>query len=64
MVRQVHLIALVGALLLAGAMVGCGGATGNVDEREGERGERDAAAATDEETTAPEGGAAGTHRSY
>ena len=57
MVRQVHLIALLGALLLAGAMVGCGGATGNVDERESERGavEQGADATTDKETTSPEG---------
>jgi streptogramin lyase len=56
-VRQVHLIALLGALLLAGAMVGCGGATGNVDEREDEQGavEQGADATNDEETASPEG---------
>jgi YVTN family beta-propeller protein len=50
------LIALAGAFLTAGAVVGCGGATGNVDEREGERGalEQGADATTDEKTTTPE----------
>jgi hypothetical protein len=48
------LTAILGALLLAGAMVGCGGVVGegNPDGRGGERG----SAATDGETTAPEGG--------
>jgi DNA-binding beta-propeller fold protein YncE len=46
--------AIAGALLLAGAMVGCGSGVGeeNADGRGGERG----SAATDGETTAPEGG--------
>ena len=49
------LVAILGALLLAGAMVGCGGGVGeeNADGRGGERG---SAATTDESTTAPEGG--------
>jgi hypothetical protein len=50
-------MAIAGAFLTAGAVVGCGGATGNVEEREGERGaaEQGADATTDEETTSPEG---------
>jgi DNA-binding beta-propeller fold protein YncE len=57
-VRQGHLIeirvliAVVEAFLIAVVVVGCGGSgPGNIDGRDGERG----AAATNEETTAPEG---------
>ncbi len=45
------LMAVAGALLLAGSMVGCGVGEGNADGRDGERG---SAAATDKETTVPE----------
>ena len=49
------LVAIAGVLLLAGALVGCGGDVGeeNADGRGGERG---SAPATDEATTAPGGG--------
>jgi hypothetical protein len=50
-IRQSHLIAVVGAFLIAVVMVGCGSGPGSIDERGGERG----AAATNEETTAPKG---------
>jgi len=51
-VRQGHLIAVVGVFLIAVVVVGCGGGgPGNIDGRDGERG----AAATNKETTAPEG---------
>lgn len=58
MIRQSHLIAVVGAFLIAGVVVGCGSGPGYIDERDGERG----ADATNEETTAPKGdrSAAGT----
>ena len=58
MVRQAHLIALVGTLLIAVVVVGCGGgAPGKADGRNDERGDggRGTAATTNEETTAPEG---------
>ena len=52
MVRQVHLIAVVSTFLLAVLVVGCAaGDPGNNDGRGGKR----SAAATKEETTAPEG---------
>src|SRR5215218_5424068 len=51
-IRQSHLIAVVGAFLISVAMVGCGSGPGNnIDERDGQR----RAAATNEETTAPKG---------
>src|SRR5918994_7628121 len=51
MIRQGHLIAVVGAFLIAVVVVGCASGPGNnIDERGGEEG----AAATDEETIAPE----------
>jgi hypothetical protein len=49
-VRQGHLIAVVAIFLIAVAVVGCGGGTGDIDKSGGERG-----TATNEETTAPEG---------
>jgi streptogramin lyase len=57
-VRQAHLIPVVGAFLIAVVVVGCGSGPGNIDERDGEGG----SAATNEETTAPkgDGSAAGT----
>jgi hypothetical protein len=57
-IRQTHLIAVVGACLIAGVVVGCGSGPGYIDERDGEGG----AAATNEENTAREGdrSAAGT----
>src|SRR5215217_4751496 len=57
-VRQSHLIAVVGAFLIAVVVVGCASGPGYIDERGGEEG----AAATNEETTAPKGdrSAAGT----
>ena len=52
MVRQGHPLAVVGIFLISIVVVGCGvGGTGNNDGRGGKRG----AAATKEETTAPEG---------
>ena len=59
MIRQTHLIAVVGAFLIAGVVVvGCGSGPGYIDER----GDEEGAVATNEETTAPEGdrSAAGT----
>jgi hypothetical protein len=50
-IRQTHLIAVVGAFLIAVVMVGCGSGPGYIDELGGEEG----AAATNAETTAPEG---------
>ena len=47
--RTSHICA--GAFLIAVLVVGCGGGPGNIDGRGGQRG----AAATNEETTAPEG---------
>jgi hypothetical protein len=57
-IRQSHLIAVVGAFLIAVVVVGCASGPGYIDERGGEGG----AAATNEETTAPKGdrSAAGT----
>jgi len=51
-VRRTHFIAVVGVLLIACVVVGCGGSggTGNIDRHDDERG----AAVTKEETTAPE----------
>jgi hypothetical protein len=51
LVRRAHLIAVVGAFLIAVVVVGCGSGPGYIDERDGQRG----AAATNEETTAPKG---------
>src|SRR5918994_7133455 len=58
-IRQGHLIAVVGALLIAVVVVGCGSGRGYIDD---ERGGEEGADATNEETTAPEGdrSAAGT----
>jgi hypothetical protein len=50
-IRQRHLIAIVGAFLIAVVLVGCASGPGSIDERGGQRG----AAATNEETTAPKG---------
>ena len=50
MVRRRHLIAVVVIFLIAVAVVGCGGGTGDIDKSGGER-----VTATNEETTAPEG---------
>jgi hypothetical protein len=52
-IRQAHLIAVVGAFLIAGVVVGCASAQGNIDD---ERGGEEGAAVTNEETTAPKGG--------
>jgi YVTN family beta-propeller protein len=51
-IRQAHLIAVVGAFLIAGVVVGCASAQGNIDD---ERGGEEGAAVTNEETTAPKG---------
>ena len=51
MIRQSHLIVIVGGFLIAVVVIGCGSGPGNIDERGGER----SAAATNEETTAPKG---------
>src|SRR5918994_3566460 len=58
-IRQGHLIAVVGALLIAVVVVGCGSGRGYIDD---ERGGEEGADATNEETAAPKGdrSAAGT----
>jgi streptogramin lyase len=57
-IPQSHLIAVVGVLLIAVVVVGCGSGPGNIDNERGGEGD----AATNEETTAPKGdrSAAGT----
>ena len=57
MVRQAHLIAVVGVLLIACVVVGCGGSggRGNIDGHDDERGDGErGSAVTTEETMAPE----------
>ena len=51
LIKTTVLIAMVVSFLLAVVMVGCSSGPGNIDARDGER----VAAATNEETTAPEG---------
>jgi hypothetical protein len=50
-VRQSHLIAVMGAFLIAVMVVGCGSGPGNIDDERGGEGD----AATNEETTSPKG---------
>jgi streptogramin lyase len=51
MIRQGHLIAVVGAFLIAVVVVGCASGPGNIDDERGGEGD----AATNEETTMPQG---------